>query len=403
MSHFIYPSGTPTGTVPFGYVVPSAEWQTTIRQVFKAINGDEGGTWAPSSFIVIGGSGLSLTGTGHQIAGSARLTVQSTGEIRLNNGALLRADGLGGDILLKVAANVAILEAESGTVIQVDTGGALDVYGQVTFKQSGAGSAVWEDSTSATFADGSQASIQVGALFWVYGQQKVGDGGQVLMLDGSSMNFISNTNLTGSTGAEFSWQGTLAISGEMTFVGSTNWPKMTSRSVYRTKFSLVSLTFASDGPSGMQTPKIQWYQSLSTNAPCALTYPADSSGDVSVLRLEDLPIGGQLKNVKIKTIGALSPGTLTRPTYEIISWDDSSTDGYTSHSSVVTDGHASDGSNWTNTYVETTITVDGGGVEVDGQRQYGVRVTHPYGSAITGTQMTINHVLSKTDVDILRC
>jgi hypothetical protein len=291
MAHFIYPSGTPLGTVPFGYVVPSSEWQTTIRQVFRAVNGDEGGTWAPSSFIVIGGSGFSLTGTGHQIAGSARLNVQSTGEIRLNNGALFRADGTAGDILLKVSANVAILEAETGTVIQVDTGGALDLFGQLTVKQAGAGNVTWEEDAQAVFLDGSTVTIQAGALAWVYGKQKVGDGGQILLLDGSSLSFISGANLTGTSGAQFAWAGTLAISGEMTFVGSTNWPKMTSRSIYRSKFSLIPLTFIHDNTSDTDSPSIMWTKSLATNAPAALTRPAGPllPPQSSILRLEDHP------------------------------------------------------------------------------------------------------------------
>jgi len=404
MSHFIYPSGTPLGTVPFGYVVPSSEWQLTIRQVFRALNGDEGGSWAPASFIVVGGSGFSLTGTGHQIAGSARLTVQNTGEIRLNNGSVLRADGTSGDILLKVSSSIAILEVESGAVFQVDTGGAFDLFGQLTVKQAGAGNVTWEEDATATFLDGSVITIQAGALAWVYGQEKVGDGGQILMLDGSAMNFVSGSNLTGASGAQFAWGGTLAVSGELTFVGSSNWPKMTMRSIYRSKFSLIPLTFIHDGTSDTDSPSIMWTQSLSTNAPAALTRPATDliPPQSSILRLEDLPIGGDLISVKVKTIGSVSPGTLVRPTYEIVSWEDSSSDGVTSHSSAVTDAHASDGSNWTNSYVETTITVSGGGVEVDGQRQYGVRVTHPTGTGANGTQMTINRVLSRTDTDILR-
>ena len=148
-----------------------------------------------------------------------------------------------------------------------------------------------------------------------------------------------------------------------------------------------------------------WTQSLSTDAPAAITRPATNLIPLqsSILRLEDLPIGGDLISVKVKTIGSVSPGTLVRPTYEIVSWEDSSSDGVTSHLKKCCHGHT-----------RVTVQLDefvcgdddhclGGGVEVDGQRQYGVRVTHPTGTGANGTQMTINRVLSRTDTDILRC
>ena len=93
MANFDYPAGTPLGTVPSNYVLPSVDWQTNIQQVFKAPNFEDGSTHAPSAFVTVGGSGFELTGTGHSLAASARLNVESTGELRLKNGALLKADG----------------------------------------------------------------------------------------------------------------------------------------------------------------------------------------------------------------------------------------------------------------------------------------------------------------------
>ena len=43
-------------------VVTSGEWETFDQRQFESINGDLGGTWAPSSIIIIGGSGLRTTG-----------------------------------------------------------------------------------------------------------------------------------------------------------------------------------------------------------------------------------------------------------------------------------------------------------------------------------------------------
>lgn len=44
------------------YVTLQSDWQDLADKAFKAINGDKGGTWAPSSPIVVNSSGLVVTG-----------------------------------------------------------------------------------------------------------------------------------------------------------------------------------------------------------------------------------------------------------------------------------------------------------------------------------------------------
>ncbi len=56
MSHFAY--YFPSGTVPALTVIPHGWFEHVEDATFKAINGDEGGTWAPSSAITVGGSGM---------------------------------------------------------------------------------------------------------------------------------------------------------------------------------------------------------------------------------------------------------------------------------------------------------------------------------------------------------
>lgn len=59
MAHFTYTrSGGVWNTLPVAY----SELAELDAKTYKAINGDEGGTWAPSSAIVIGGSGLTVVG-----------------------------------------------------------------------------------------------------------------------------------------------------------------------------------------------------------------------------------------------------------------------------------------------------------------------------------------------------
>jgi hypothetical protein len=58
-------------------VVLQSEWWAIDQGIYKSINGDEGGSWAPSSQIVIGGSGVSLTGP-NAIGGATTLTNVTT-------------------------------------------------------------------------------------------------------------------------------------------------------------------------------------------------------------------------------------------------------------------------------------------------------------------------------------
>lgn len=213
MAHFVYPAGTPLGVVPFGYVVPSAEWASTLAQLFKAVNGDEGGTWAPSSFLTIGGSGLQLTGTAHTLAASARLNVESAAEIRLKNGALLKADGSVGDIRLEVLTNVATLTAQAASVVNLD--GTTNVKGDVTFKSTGPATlaletgvtATWQSGASATFQDGSTATF----------------GGTVVFSATAAITLQTGATLTAQNTVVGTWNGpwtcgsTLAVTGASTF------------------------------------------------------------------------------------------------------------------------------------------------------------------------------------------
>lgn len=76
MSHFAHTRAG--GVWNSNQVVFATEFADFDAKTFKALNGDEGGTWAPSSVITIGGQGLSvpanvILGTG----GTTSLTVDS--------------------------------------------------------------------------------------------------------------------------------------------------------------------------------------------------------------------------------------------------------------------------------------------------------------------------------------
>lgn len=386
MAHFVYPAGTPLGTVPALYVVPSTDWQTTIQQLFKAINGDQGGTWAPSAFITVGGSGLQLTGTGHELAVSARLTLQNLAEIRVENGASVRANGSSGDIFLKVSSNVATLEVQSGAVAQVNSGGDLNIYGDLTFKDaSGPGAATWEDNTTATFEDGSTITLESGAQMVVADGAQIEVAGQILLTSAGDITVPSGGLILLAGGATLTAQGTNNLS-SLALVGASTWPTMTTaRTVLRKATSVIPLTFNNGASTvGPDDPDAWRCKSDASGAPAFRTRLALAAGKSSILHVPNLPIGSVLASAAVTSKGtdaALVASTL--PTYQIVSWS-SGEGGLVGHSSATADAGLALTFGATST--ETTITATGTTLQktVEPEREYGILVTHPYENTGSG-------------------
>jgi len=85
MAHFSY---TRTGGLwgPNGVdTITEADLESFEQKMFKAINGDEGGAWSPSSAIAIGGSGVDLQGTGHQVSSGGKLAIKSGATLDIEN------------------------------------------------------------------------------------------------------------------------------------------------------------------------------------------------------------------------------------------------------------------------------------------------------------------------------
>lgn len=204
MAHFVYPVGTPLGTVPTNYVLPEADWETNIEQVFKAINGDDGGTWAPGAFITVGGAGFEFTGTGHSLAAGARLTAENGAEVRLQNGAYLVANGSAGDIRLEVAVNVATLTIQNGAYMAVNSGGSVDFAGACVWKTSGPGSATFESGTTLTLSSGATLTAATGSTVNLTGSTLV-RGTLTIRNSGGPGSFVTEagTTFTANSAATF--------------------------------------------------------------------------------------------------------------------------------------------------------------------------------------------------------
>lgn len=80
MSHFTRTQTTSTWTVSGagGYVTLQNDWQSLADKVFKTVNGDKGGTWAPSSPIVVNSSGMLV---------SSQAVINFGGKLKTTSGA----------------------------------------------------------------------------------------------------------------------------------------------------------------------------------------------------------------------------------------------------------------------------------------------------------------------------
>lgn len=93
MAHFVVTQAP--GVWITGYAVPTADWQSLDAKVFAAIDGDNGGCYAPSSPITIsgaGGGGLTVSGptivsgAGCPAGTPGTITTTSTATVTLNDG-----------------------------------------------------------------------------------------------------------------------------------------------------------------------------------------------------------------------------------------------------------------------------------------------------------------------------
>lgn len=155
MAHFPYVRAP--GTWLTGTAIDPAELEAINLYIFKAANFDDGGTWAPSTVVTIGGSGLTVTGQSRlddvrnilvNAAGSfasnadaefnALLDITSTGSFHVAVGASysVEADGafLGEiDFSDKLRMNAgAFMTIQSGASLTVDVGATLNIRTDIT-------------------------------------------------------------------------------------------------------------------------------------------------------------------------------------------------------------------------------------------------------------------------------
>lgn len=178
-----------TGTWTAGSVILPAEMEQIDQELYESLNGDQGGTWAPASTIIIGGAGMRVT-------------------------APLIADDLSGHV-------------KSGKVIQVDLGGLIDVFGKIyiepdaTLEVKGTsghpGLVQFDRYAQGTWQAGSfltvaAASGAVGAaILDLYGIQKVRSGGVLQVLASGLLEIAPNGQVLADNGSGVGLYGTTII------------------------------------------------------------------------------------------------------------------------------------------------------------------------------------------------
>lgn len=112
-----------------GSTITPTELETFDQNLSRALDGYAGGTYAPSSLLEIGGSGLKLSSTGNQLSGT--LTVLSGGLLAVNGGAAFVAVE-GSTFLVQSDATL------QGNVALGISGGTktLTVHGAATFEKN---------------------------------------------------------------------------------------------------------------------------------------------------------------------------------------------------------------------------------------------------------------------------
>lgn len=199
MAHFAY-TRTP-GTWTALSALSHAEMEDIDTKLYKAINGDEGGAWTPSTAIQIGGAGFSFGGaTGHRVISGSALYINSGAAFQASSGATFTLDNG-----VTVSVQAAFVAGGGGTLTGTWVHGG-------TNNVTGAGHFSFDTGTYAEFLSGSTLDVDVGAdvtialdhntdhIYWTgTGATARWYTGSVLQTDaGASVTFNSAVTLAGA-------------------------------------------------------------------------------------------------------------------------------------------------------------------------------------------------------------
>lgn len=314
------------------------------------INAESGSTHAPTTQIVLGGQGLRVSGPS-RFDGITLGALAATGTFTVvDNSTLIVSGGTTGGVIrvdghattpgkIKLNGTNAWLQVASGSVISVQSGGALDIVGVQT----------------------------------VYGSFTV-DGGTVSLLSGSTTN----------------------SSGTFTF-GSNTYPALApARDWERRSLTIAVCTGTTDDSATGNTTPDSWKLVRGGLLDRIFTKSTTSSADFTVVEFFDLPNGGTFEAIDVTCMGAdAGTGGMTFPKYQIIRW----TGSVVETMSVLTDDPHVLG-NWT-TPLTTTVTVTAHAT-IDKSYRYGLKITHSYYGSSAAGKAFYDDCLAYGTVDIIK-
>jgi len=198
VSHFAY-TRTP-GTWTLSSALLSSEMADIDAKIYKAINGDEGGAWTPSTAIQIGGAGFSFGGaTGHRVISGSALYIESGAAFQAESGATFTLDNG-----VTVSVQAAFIAGGGGTLT-----GSWGFNGTHTVGATG----------SFILASGSEATSAAGSLVaWLFDGASSGTTWQ----SGAFCSWSTGTTPTTDAGSTFTFNGTATHNGTTNLAGTVN-------------------------------------------------------------------------------------------------------------------------------------------------------------------------------------
>lgn len=201
MAHFAYYFSS--GVVPSNTVIPHTWFEHIEASTFAAVNGDGGGTWAPSSVITIGGAGLTARLVGSNYVDGGSLTLSNGGALIGNVDSFVSLSG--GSIFnsgsITSVNNGAFWTFKGGSTTTFEAGSIVHVDGTTSFR---AGSRTFFYD-SVVFAPGCNAQFDDAASFF-----------DDVNISGGTANLSCPLNVTGP--AAFS--GVVTVSSDLILSGA---------------------------------------------------------------------------------------------------------------------------------------------------------------------------------------
>ncbi|MEJ7728228.1 MAG: hypothetical protein WKG00_03350 [Polyangiaceae bacterium] len=184
-----------------GSTVSSAEFDALDVGRFKSINGDDGGTWAPTAAIVVGGAGVNVTGP-------SEFTNVETFHLK---GAMTAFSG-------------AEVNLNSGSVVTGSVGSVVTLNGATTVKQLTVG-----PSGAFIFATDSVGTLAGTAYIALTGSAHIDveTGTKIVLKNGGALEAVAGSSLLidsavfASAGSNWSLDGPIVLTGSLTLNDNT--------------------------------------------------------------------------------------------------------------------------------------------------------------------------------------